>query len=302
MQCGAGALSETHMPRRLRVHVPGGFYHVTLRGNHRRAIFIEEGDQRVLNAIVARALANYDFRLHAYCWMTNHIHLLLQAGSNPISHPMRDIAAEFARVMQRKLATTGHFFERRFFASLVDADSYFLELLRYIHLNPVRAGLVATAGDYPWSSHHTYVGVRHEPWVTTAFALEMFSVDSLKGIATYLEFVGSKDAAEWSPDKLVSIQDERERKHQGFVPEFTTPRPSRQSLEQLIAEACARFEVAPDALISTVRNRYITKVRAWIAYQARVRQICPLSEVARALDRHEATLREAIRRYPHEMA
>jgi putative transposase len=210
MQFGAGALSETHMPRRLRVHVPGGFYHVTLRGNHRRAIFIEGGGQRVLNAIVAR-------------------------------------------------------------------------------------------GDYPWSSHHTYVGVRHEPWVTTAFALEMFSVDRLKGIAAYLEFVGSKDAAEWSPDKQVSMQDERERKHQGFVPEFTTPRASRQSLEQLIAEACARFEVAPDALISTVRNRYITKVRAWIAYQARVRHICPLSEVARALDRHEATLREAIRRYPHEM-
>ena len=165
------------MPRRLRIHSPGGFYHVTLRGNHRRAIFVEEGDQRLLNTVVARAVSRFDARVHAYCWMSNHIHLLLQAGSEPIANPMRNIAAEFARAMQSKLLTTGHFFERRYHATLVDNDAYLLQLIRYIHRNPVHAGMVASVGEYPWSSHHAYVGARSEAWVTVDFGLSMFAAE-----------------------------------------------------------------------------------------------------------------------------
>ncbi len=90
--------------------------------------------------------------------MTNHLHLLMQVQDVPLSNPMRNIASEFARAMQRKLETTGHFFERRYHASLVDTDAYLLELIRYTHLNPVRAGIVAQPALYPWSSHHAYVG------------------------------------------------------------------------------------------------------------------------------------------------
>ena len=169
------------MPRRLRIHVPGGFYRVTLRGNHRRAIFVEEGDQRLLNVIVARAISNFGAKVHAYCWMGNHIRLLLQAGAEPIGEPMRNIAAEFARAMQAKLGTTGHFFERRYHATLVDSDAYLLQLIRYIHRNPIAAGIVVKASDYPWSSHHAYVGSRSETWVTVALGLSMFAPDRLPG-------------------------------------------------------------------------------------------------------------------------
>ena len=84
--------------------------------------------------------------------MTNHLHFVLQAAREPIARPMRQIASEFARAMQRKLATTGHFFERRYHATLVDTDSYLLELLRYVHRNPIAAGLAASAGAYPWTN------------------------------------------------------------------------------------------------------------------------------------------------------
>jgi putative transposase len=190
------------MPRQLRVHVPGGFYHVTLRGNHQQGIFIDEGDQRLLNKIVSRAVAAADARLHAYCWMSNHLHLLLQVDQQPLATPMRTIGCEFAREMQKKLGITGHFFERRYHASLVDVDSYFLALIRYIHLNPVEAGIVRQVGEYPWSSHHVYVGSRHEPWVTTEFALAMFGRNRTSALQAYRRFLDCSDAATWTPDQI----------------------------------------------------------------------------------------------------
>jgi putative transposase len=77
------------MPRRPRIHVEGGHYHVTLRGNHRQPIFVVESDRALLNVIVRRAIDRYSLRLHAYCWMRNHLHLLVQVGCEPLSNPMR---------------------------------------------------------------------------------------------------------------------------------------------------------------------------------------------------------------------
>jgi REP element-mobilizing transposase RayT len=286
--------------------VPGGFYHVTLRGNHQRAIFVEEGDQRLLNVIVARAVLNHGARVHAYCWMTNHIHLLLQAGADPIANPMRDIASEFARAMQSKLATTGHFFERRYHASLVARNSYLLQLMRYIHRNPVVAGMASTVGGYPWSSHHTYVGDRRESWVTVDFVLGMFGTDRLPAIAAYRRFLeepGDDDesclrtiAGNGGAGSVVGEDALAARIHGRELP----PR-VRQSLDELIAEGCRRFAISTDRLASTLHDPYAARVRAWIAHQAKARRIASLAAVARALGRNEATLRYAIRRYRQEM-
>jgi len=289
------------MPRRPRIHSPGGFYHVTLRGNHRRAIFVEEGDQRLLNTIVARATSAFGTRVHAYCWMTNHIHLLLQASAEPISNPMRNIAAEFARAMQAKLSTTGHFFERRYHATLVDSDSYLLQLIRYIHRNPVEARLVRTVGEYPWTSHHAYVGARSESWVTVDLGLSMFASDRARATAAYRRFLDVREDDEtWltrmaSNGGTVLVLGNEEFVARALGKPVT--RKARQTLEQLIAEGCRRFAVSAERLDSALHDPYAARVRAWIAYQARARRIASLAAVARALGRNEATLRYAIQRY-----
>ena len=87
-----------------------------------------------------------------YCLTSNHVHLLIQVGDQPLGKIMRHIASEYARRMQARLDTTGHFFERRYHATLVDADSYLLELLRYTHCNPVKAGLVSDANLWQFGS------------------------------------------------------------------------------------------------------------------------------------------------------
>jgi len=291
------------MPRRLRIHVPGGIYHVTLRGNHKQPIFFEDGDRSLLNIIVTRALANHGARLHAYCWMTNHLHLFMQAGTQPISRPMHDIAAEFARAQQIKLATTGHFFERRYHATLVDADRYMLELLRYVHRNPVTAGMASCPAAYAWSSHHEYSGARSCDWVTTGFALRMFATERTNAIAAYLAFVNTQVDDPWEPAQAM-VSGKAVLGDDDFIARVTgvrTQAKQRQSLDELIEEACQRFGIAADALISPIRDSYAAKVRGWIACRARQRGIAPLAAVARKLGRTEGALRFAIRAHPEEM-
>jgi putative transposase len=291
------------MPRRLRVHLPGGFYHVTLRGNHQQAIFFSDRDRTLLNGIVAEAIEKFSARVHAYCWMGNHIHLLLQAGTEPISRTMHYIATTYARIKQRHMQTTGHFFERRYHALLVDADSYLLQLLRYIHLNPVTAGIARELTDYQWSSHHNYAGTRNDPWVTTEFVWSVLAVDRTVAISAYRSFIDDRTADDWVPDDEMSA-DRQVLGGDGFAARLAcTPLAGRvrQSLEELITEACRRFEVEREMLNSPARDPYRVKVRAWIAHQAECRGIATRSAVARALGRTEGALRHAIRAYPDEL-
>ena len=164
-------------------------YHVTLRGNHRQDIFFEPSDRYRLNELFAEVLERFSARLHAYCYMSNHIHALIQVGDAPLGKLIMRVAGQYARGTQSRLQTTGHLFEKRYYPVLVSVDQYFLALLRYIHLNPVRAGLAASMEAYPWSSHHAYTGNRVEPWVTTDFALSQFSLDRARAVDAYRRFV-----------------------------------------------------------------------------------------------------------------
>ena len=150
------------MARRLRLHVPGGFYHVTLRGNHRAPIFFRSADRDLWERFLADSLERFGARLHAYCWMTNHVHMVIQVSEFPLGRIILRTASAYARTVQLRLETTGHLFERRYHAVLVDADAYLLTLLRYIHLNPVNGGLTRDPDAYRWSSHHAYTGARKQ--------------------------------------------------------------------------------------------------------------------------------------------
>jgi len=169
------------MARPPRLHLPGGFYHVTLRGNHRQAIFYRESDRAALEAIVADTLSRLAAHVHAYCWMTNHIHMLIQISDVPLWRVMLRIAGKYARAVQAAMQTTGHLFEKRYHAVLVDSEAYLLTLIRYLHLNPVSAALVGKPGDYSWSSHHEYLGTRAHPWVTTSTALLLLGAVTFVG-------------------------------------------------------------------------------------------------------------------------
>lgn len=283
------------MPRRPRIHVDHAFYHATLRGNHRQPVFFEVSDRNLLDAIVARAIERYEASIHAYCWMSNHLHLLIQVGMKPLGDVMRQIASGYARAVQKKIDTTGHLFERRYHARFVTSDTYLLELLRYIHLNPVRAKMVADTGDYRWSSHHAYAGGRRESWLTVDFALALFAAERAAAHSAYRRFVAEADP-DWVPEDA-----EVHELSTGPLP-APGPTPSshrlivhpRQTLEELLTEACARFDVRVEDLVSFSRRRRVVLARGWLGREAVKRRVAPLAEVARLLGKDRSTLRHAM--------
>lgn len=289
------------MPRLPRLHVSGAFYHATLRGNHRQEIFRQESDRSGLNAIVRASLEHCGARLHAYCWMTNHLHFLVQVADVPLGKLMHRIAGGYARWFQSLLPTTGHLFERRYHALLVDADSYLLEVIRYIHLNPVRAGVVSDPGDYRWSSHRSYAGMESADWLTTDFALRMFGTTIDLARTNYLRFIGDRletTDAPVLPDRQRA--DSRVLGDDAFLsrlPRSPDPSPMRITLDAIIAGCCQRFGVTVEELEAPGKQHALSRVRAVIAYQAGLSRAAALAEVARRLGRDESSVRQCLRHY-----
>jgi putative transposase len=286
--------------RKPRLHVPAAYYHVTLRGNHRQEIFFSAEDRNLLNDIVADVIPHYGARLHAYCWMTNHVHMLVQVGDTPLGRIMLRIASRYARELQARFHTTGHLFERRYHAVLVDADTYLLELVRYIHLNPVRASMVSLPADYPWSSHHAYLGQRNEPWVTTEFTLSLFHSELLQARLAYRRFVHDQSMPTRSPLQNINQNDRRILGSDTFAAALLgsawRPR-SHQTLDMLMEEARSRFDITRHALISASRSRHLTQARAWVAHQALLLRITTLTRVAEVLGRTDSALRQSIKHH-----
>lgn len=162
------------MPRKPRLHVPGALYHVTARGNSRGPIFFADSDRWLWMRLITEGLDRYRCRIHAFCWMTNHIHMAVQVSDRRLGSFMNWVTSQYARVTNKRLDRSGHLFERRYGAKLVDSDSYLLQLVRYIHLNPVMAKVVEDPADYPWSSHRAYLGYHRPALLTVGWVLSCF--------------------------------------------------------------------------------------------------------------------------------
>jgi REP element-mobilizing transposase RayT len=284
--------------------VPGGHYHVVLRGNHREDLFATRDDRRVLDDIVADALTDQGARLHAYCWMTNHLHALIQVGDRPLGRLMHRIAVRYSRFRHRALDTVGHLFERRYRAKLVDVDRYFVAVLRYIHLNPVKAGLTKDPAQYPWSSHRAYLGLESPSWVTTAFGLALFATDCDRARVAYAAFMNmpvepdeldelDETIAASKTDPRIIGTDEFARGLSAANVGFR----SSSSLPELAAAICARHGIAVPIIRSPAALRSLTPIRVEIARVAVENRVATLAEVARYLGRDPSTLYQLLKRY-----
>jgi putative transposase len=146
------------MARPLRIEFPGATYHVTSRGNRGQPIFADDADRELFLATTAKAMERMDASVLAYCLMGNHYHLVVCTRRGNLSALMRQINGVYTQAVNRRHATTGHVFRGRFKAILVDRDAYLLALLRHVELNPVRAQMVTSAGDWEWSSYRAHTG------------------------------------------------------------------------------------------------------------------------------------------------
>lgn len=281
------------MPRQPRLHVRGGLYHAILRGNHRQAIFAVEDDYLAFERILRSALDRYGARLHAYCWMPNHVHLAIQVGEPPLGRVMHLLASRYARLKQKKAATTGHLFERRYRAKRVAADEYLLALVRYIHRNPLRAGFVTDPADYRWSSHRAYLGRASAEWLAVEPTLAMFGASGDAAISAYQRFMADEPRS----DEIADLHPTARRHHpvrQAARPDHRTDSRAQWDLEDIVREVAKERGVNLADLESPRRLPCLVLARTEIARRALREGAATLSEVAARLRRAPSSLSELL--------
>jgi putative transposase len=177
------------MARKPRIEYEGAFYHVITRGNQRQRIFKGDDDFQKYISLLAFYKERYKYSLYAYVLMSNHVHLLIETRPIPLSKILQGINQSYTMYYNRKYKTVGHLFQGRYKAILCDKDAYLLSLVKYIHLNPVRAKIAKAAGEYRWSSYGSYDKQQRNDIVDTDQVLRMFSEDKSGARKLYRAYI-----------------------------------------------------------------------------------------------------------------
>lgn len=255
------------MSRPLRIEYPGAWYHVMNRGRRGENTFSDQEDYKTFLAVLQGSAELFGVRVSAYCLMSNHYHLLLQTPAGNISRVMRHVNGVYTQRYNRRNGLDGQLFRGRYKSILVEEDRYLLELLRYIHRNPVRAGLAKAVADYPWSSHQAYASrPKRWDWLYRDQLLGMFAADPGRARRAYGEFVnledsqavtvffekknrpavlGSDDFVDWVKGKFYL-----EKKHEE-VPESRLLAPSVAAIKQAV---CIAYGVEEPSLFHARRG------------------------------------------------
>ncbi len=196
------------MARKPRIEFEGAFYHIITRGNQRQKIFKDPYDYTKYLDLLVRYKKTHPFRLHAYVLMSNHVHLLIETGPVPLSKILQGINQSYTAYFNKTYKTVGHLFQGRYKAILCDRDQYLLSLLKYIHLNPVRAKIAKTPEVYPWSSHPCYAHkTKGNELIDEDQALRLFSEDKTKARKLYRAYMD--DGLAVDKDDIYTTIDQR---------------------------------------------------------------------------------------------
>jgi putative transposase len=193
------------MARQLRLDYPGAVHHITARGNERRPIFRCNRDRLLFLQLLAETVRRFGWSVTAWVLMTNHFHLVVETPEANLSRGMHWLMGAYAMAFNRRHSRSGHLFQGRFHSFLIDSDAYLAEVLRYVVLNPVRAGMVDDPAKYRWSSYRTTAGLDEAPaWLDRDKALQFFGDDEVTAVRGYADFVRAAiDSRERLWDKAV---------------------------------------------------------------------------------------------------
>ncbi len=295
------------MARKPRVHLPGGYYHVMMRGNAGCDLFFSEADRSRFLLLLQEGIGRYGHRLHAFCLMTNHVHLLIQVGEIPLSGIIQNLGFRYSRYINSRRREVGHLFQGRYKAILVEADRYLLELVRYIHLNPVRAGLCEAASDSDWSSHNAYMGRTTLPWLYVREVLGRFSGDKSRArqLLQFFTDEGGDDSG-WPEFHSGSHQGRilgddafAERAlHAAGQPVGVKP----PSLADIIDAVCREYQTDKAVLHGQGNVRQGAEMRAMTAWVVQEMDGLTLTSLAAELDRDLSALSRGAGRLRKRMA
>ena len=193
------------MPRQQRQKSQSGYYHIMIRGNERRNIFLDDKDRLRFIDTLYEKKQGLQFYLHAYCLMDNHVHLMISEGDEDIATSMKRITVSYVYYFNKKYERVGHLFQDRFKSEAIEGDSYVISLARYIHQNPVKATMVKTADEYKWSSCNSYLNADNlfSKILDMDTVLDLYSSDREKAKRLF-----AKELNVLSPDSFLDLQEE----------------------------------------------------------------------------------------------
>jgi putative transposase len=300
------------MSRPLRLEYEGAFWHVTSRGNERKEIFREDRDRLLFLSLLAAAVKRFRWRLHEYCLMTNHYHLVIETPFRTLAKGMHWLNSEYVRIFNRRYERVGHLFQGRYKGILVDEQNYLDEVRRYTVLNPVRAGMVVDPAEYRWSSYRAHAGLELIPeWLHSEWLFDLHT-ERPKCHEMYREYVTAKigstesiweklvgqiylGSVEWI-EEMRKVIAEKPRSDEHPMTQRLIPRLKMATVVKAVAKACGIDE-------RDLRHRHGGVPRmlaAWIAWNE---GLLRLREIAAALRlRSSGYISTLVRRGDRELA
>jgi putative transposase len=281
------------MPRRTRLHIPGGFYYIVQRSIASQHVFSDEADYTRFEQLLENVLESCRARAHAYCWRPDSLELLVEISDVPVGRLMQRLTGRYARLVHRLHGESSPLFKPRYHSLLIDPDTYLLRLIRHIH--------GADAGQWAWNSHQGYLNPGRVRWLTTHVALRMLGHRREISRQAYQQLMSEpSDPADEELFRHGSRHDPRVLGNEEFM--YSLPRNlvvhrSRTTLDEIVSAVALSHGVDRDDIFSKSRKRTLSLARAVIAWHATQRGIATLTEVARKVNRDASTLSIGIERY-----
>jgi len=286
------------MPRGPRLDAPGTLHHIMVRGIERTTIFRDDADRADFLGRLAGVVERGAVTVYAWAVLPNHAHLLLRTGTRPLARSMRSLLTGYAGAFNRRHKRVGHLFQNRYKSVVVEEEPYLLELVRYLHLNPLRARVVADLRGldrYPWTGHSALLGVMARPWQETATILAQFGPTVARARRAYRAFVAAgvpqgrrpeyqggglvRSVGGWA--ELVALRRAKEavagdarvlgggefvERLWREVERAQHPQISRVSLNTLVERVCHQMGITPEELAGGGRRAAVTRARDGIAH------------------------------------
>jgi REP element-mobilizing transposase RayT len=292
------------MARKPRVEFEGAFYHVIVRGNQRQRIFRDDRDRLRYLERVERYRQRYHFKICAYVLMSNHVHLLLETGTTPLSKILHGIQFTYTQYYNRRYGTVGHLFQGRYKAIVCDRDAYLLELVRYIHLNPARLKKPQDLADYRWSSHHAYLGMKGPIAVDTALVLGQLGNSVSQASKAYRKFI-DEGRGLGHETRYYETVDQRFLGDKDFIDNVGERAPQadvrpggrKVRFEALLQAVATVHGCGVKELLGVGRQRALAKPRAQLAYLTREWCAMKATEIARRLHRDPSMISRLCAQY-----
>lgn len=232
------------MGRVQREYSSTGCYHIMLRGNERKKIFLNEDDRERFLETLLKKKKETELAVYAYCLMDNHVHLVLQDDQNKISTIMKGIATSYAMFFNKKYNRVGHVFQDRFKSESVEDERYLMAVIRYVHNNPVKAEMVEKLDQYKWSSYQNYLHPETTELVDAKYILGIIAGDLDIAIQEFKEFSNDKGEIEFLDEEDQVIKTLEEGRI--YLDEYTAKKWPGVPLKAILEDKERRYDVIKD--------------------------------------------------------